>query len=347
MTTSQTSLASQVKVVGWRDRILQAHPGSDPRYWPDALLAQHMAAEIADLRASLQAENADHRLELGGQQMDLDAVQARVVKLEQSNDNLRKDRKRLTLQAVALRDEIEALRASAGEGQELMRFEYRHPNGESHTIQVSREDVLQQMPDFLFEALCAKFCRCEPIGETNVIECSCDEYAEEFQLLAAAPTQVVPKWQPLTGPGQVRKGDVLKFTLAGKEIEAPAQLIINEGTGKEEIVYNRGKNHYFITSMAVAGTSSHRSVMVMGKRPSGSPVSEADLAELQRDAARYRWVKQRAWYVDRAAEVYELDRVRGSAFREAVPVDDDDVESAIDAAMQSAAHDEIEEGRDG
>ncbi|HCL3538922.1 TPA: hypothetical protein N2A70_006647, partial [Pseudomonas aeruginosa] len=100
-----------------------------------------------------------------------------------------------------------------------------------------------------------------------------------------------------------------------------------------------------IAFLHLAGTSSHRSVMV--KRPSGSPVSEADLAELQRDAARYRWVKQRAWYVDRAAEVYELDRVRGSAFREAVPVDDDDVESAIDAAMQSAAHDEIEEGRDG
>ncbi|WP_311061463.1 hypothetical protein [Pseudomonas aeruginosa] len=345
MTTSQTSNVSQVKVVGWRDRILQAHPGSDPRYWPDALLVQHMTAEIADLRASLQAAGTGHRFELDGQQLDLDAARTRAVELEQSNDNLRKDRKRLTSQAVAHRDEIEALRVKAGQVLEVMRFEYRHPNGESHTIQVSREDVLQQMPEFLFEALCAKFCHCEPIGETNVVECSCDEYAEEFQLLAAIPAQVVPKWQPLTGPGQVKKGDLLQFTLSGKEIEAPAQLIINEGTGKEEIVYNRGKNHYFITSMAVDGTSLHRSVMV--KRPNGSPVSEAELAELKRDAARYRWVKQRAWYVDRAAEVYELDRVRGSAFREPIPVDDDDVESAIDAAMQSAAHDEIEEGRDG
>ncbi|MBB1606495.1 MULTISPECIES: hypothetical protein [unclassified Pseudomonas] len=39
------------EVAGWRDLILAAHPGSDPRYWPDALLVQHMTAEIEDLRA--------------------------------------------------------------------------------------------------------------------------------------------------------------------------------------------------------------------------------------------------------------------------------------------------------
>ncbi|EME5140586.1 TPA: hypothetical protein ACGSS8_003094 [Pseudomonas aeruginosa] len=66
-------------------------------------------------------------------------------------------------------------------------FEYRHPNGESHTVTVSRDQVINEMPDFLFEALCSKFCNCEPVGETNVVECCCDEYAEEFKLLAAAP----------------------------------------------------------------------------------------------------------------------------------------------------------------
>ncbi|WP_201021004.1 hypothetical protein, partial [Pseudomonas aeruginosa] len=66
-------------------------------------------------------------------------------------------------------------------------FEYRHPNGECHTVTVSREQVINEMPDFLFEALCSKFCNCEPVGETNVVECRCDEYAEEFKLLAAAP----------------------------------------------------------------------------------------------------------------------------------------------------------------
>lgn len=52
------------RVIGWRERILAAHPNSDPGFWPDALLVEHMAAEIADLRAALaqpspaQAEGA-------------------------------------------------------------------------------------------------------------------------------------------------------------------------------------------------------------------------------------------------------------------------------------------------
>ncbi|MDG9825461.1 hypothetical protein N5C90_16915 [Pseudomonas aeruginosa] len=72
-------------------------------------------------------------------------------------------------------------------------FEYRHPNGECHTVTVSREQVINEMPDFLFEALCSKFCNCEPVGETNVVECCCDEYAEEFKLIAAAPGKEVPQ----------------------------------------------------------------------------------------------------------------------------------------------------------
>lgn len=78
-------------------------------------------------------------------------------------------------------------------GPEEFSFEYRHPNGESHTVTVSRDQVINEMPDFLFEALCSKFCNCEPAGETNVVECCCDEYAEEFKLLAAAPGNSVPQ----------------------------------------------------------------------------------------------------------------------------------------------------------
>ncbi|BAJ09085.1 hypothetical protein KPP10_gp120 [Pseudomonas phage KPP10] len=70
-------------------------------------------------------------------------------------------------------------------------FEYRHLNGECHTVTVSREQVINEMPDFLFEALCSKFCNCEPVGETNVVECCCDEYAEEFKLIAATPGKEV------------------------------------------------------------------------------------------------------------------------------------------------------------
>lgn len=57
------------RVIGWRERILAAHPNSDPGFWPDALLVEHMAAEIADLRAALaqpspaQAEQAEAEAE--------------------------------------------------------------------------------------------------------------------------------------------------------------------------------------------------------------------------------------------------------------------------------------------
>ncbi|MFO7066844.1 UNVERIFIED_CONTAM: hypothetical protein P3C79_16485 [Pseudomonas aeruginosa] len=94
-----------------------------------------------------------------------------------------------------LRELRDMLAAAPARGQhsvpEEFSFEYRHPNGECHTVTVSREQVINEMPDFLFEALCSKFCNCEPVGETNVVECRCDEYAEEFKLLAAAPGKEV------------------------------------------------------------------------------------------------------------------------------------------------------------
>ncbi|HFT1801858.1 TPA: hypothetical protein RHB50_006464 [Pseudomonas aeruginosa] len=92
---------------------------------------------------------------------------------------------------MAERQLLAMLAAAPGKAQhsvpEEFSFEYRHPNGECHTVTVSREQVINEMPDFLFEALCSKFCNCEPVGETNVVECCCDEYAEEFKLIASAP----------------------------------------------------------------------------------------------------------------------------------------------------------------
>ena len=77
-----------------------------------------------------------------------------------------------------------------------------------------------------------------------------------------AMLRMAPEWMALTGPGQIKQGDMLRFKVGDSEIEAPAQLVLHEGTGREEIAYNRGKNHYFITGMAVDGTSSHKNVMV-------------------------------------------------------------------------------------
>lgn len=83
--------------------------------------------------------------------------------------------------------------AQAGQLPDEMRFEYRHPSGERHTVTVSREQVLQEMPDFIFEALCDKFCRCEPIGETNVVECRCDELVAVPRGLLGAACHAIDK----------------------------------------------------------------------------------------------------------------------------------------------------------
>lgn len=74
-------------------------------------------------------------------------------------------------------------------------------------------------------------------------------------------------WQPLAAPGQIQVGDWVSATVAGSFICARAQLVIEPGTGREEIVYNRKKNHYFVTSMAVDGTSSHKGVLVAKAKP--------------------------------------------------------------------------------
>lgn len=78
---------------------------------------------------------------------------------------------------------------------------------------------------------------------------------------------VPPCWVPLYGAGQIKKGDKLRFICGGKQYTEKAKLILNPGTDKEEVIYNIRQNFYFITSMAVNGTSSHRNVEVFAAAP--------------------------------------------------------------------------------
>jgi|GEM_PF-6256636 len=70
----------------------------------------------------------------------------------------------------------------------------------------------------------------------------------------------VAQWKPVTGPGQVRVRQRLRFTIGDKAHTATVKEIIKPGTDNEEIVYDRGRNFYFITSMVVSGTSHHKNV---------------------------------------------------------------------------------------
>src|SRR5690606_31007938 len=65
----------------------------------------------------------------------------------------------------------------------------------------------------------------------------------------------------------------LCFTLSGEFFCVQAKKVLQAGTEDEEVVYNRSKNHYFITSMVVDGSSSHKNVMVAS---SGAPVAQSE-----------------------------------------------------------------------
>jgi hypothetical protein len=80
--------------------------------------------------------------------------------------------------------------------------------------------------------------------------------------LQGAEQAKASEWLPLLAPGQIQPGDFLSFTVGGKPVCAIARQVLFAGTDREEIVYNRQRNHYFITAMALDGTSTHKRVFV-------------------------------------------------------------------------------------
>jgi hypothetical protein len=86
----------------------------------------------------------------------------------------------------------------------------------------------------------------------------------------SAPVVEAPRsreWQPVTGPGQVRKGDMLRFKIGDKRYDERAKQILHPGTDKEEVIYDKGRNFYFITAMVMSGFSNHKCVEVLAAAP--------------------------------------------------------------------------------
>jgi len=63
--------------------------------------------------------------------------------------------------------------------------------------------------------------------------------------------------------GQIKEGDKLKVTYEGERISYNAEKILNAGTDKEEIILHVDSNLYFITSMAIEGTSWAKNVQIV------------------------------------------------------------------------------------
>ncbi|HAF94058.1 MAG TPA: hypothetical protein DCG67_20150, partial [Pseudomonas sp.] len=78
---------------------------------------------------------------------------------------------------------------------EVMRFQLKHPDtGDTRSVTLTRSEVADGMDDTIFEKLGDLICDCQPVGETNVVDCSCDDYIYEFELVNAAPiAQTAPQ----------------------------------------------------------------------------------------------------------------------------------------------------------
>jgi hypothetical protein len=61
-----------------------------------------------------------------------------------------------------------------------MDFTFKHPeSNEVKTVSLSPEKIQEMIGDQIAEEL---ICDCQPIGETNVVECNCEDYLCEFEL---------------------------------------------------------------------------------------------------------------------------------------------------------------------
>lgn len=66
-----------------------------------------------------------------------------------------------------------------------LEFTLVHPaDGEKHTVTLTREEVQEQMADELYEKLGELICHCEPVGETNVVDCNCIDRIEGFEIVS-------------------------------------------------------------------------------------------------------------------------------------------------------------------
>jgi hypothetical protein len=67
-------------------------------------------------------------------------------------------------------------------------------------------------------------------------------------------------WQPITKPGQVKVGDKLRFTIGDDKFSETAKVILHAGTDREEIIYNKRRNYYLITSLSIKNSGSSKNV---------------------------------------------------------------------------------------
>lgn len=73
-------------------------------------------------------------------------------------------------------------------------------------------------------------------------------------------------WEHLRTSGQIKIGDKIRFTVGGETTKTMVKEVLHPGTDQEEIIYSLTRNFYFITKMALDGSSTHKNVQVRIRR---------------------------------------------------------------------------------
>jgi len=110
-------------------------------------------------------------------------------------------------------------------------------------------------------------------------------YSGSSDHLAACAGGGVTQWQPITGAGQVKAGDALQFTIGDDRYSEVAKEILHAGTSVEEILYNKKRNYYLITSMAMENKGSQKNV-----RFKPAPRHDAPTSQIDEQAAFEEWL---------------------------------------------------------
>jgi len=93
-------------------------------------------------------------------------------------------------------------------------------------------------------------------------------------------------WQRITKPGQVKVGDELRFTIGDQKLSKKAKLIIAAGTDREEIIYNKSRNYYLITSMAINNEGSQKNVEFLESEQTDIGTLEQEIRQVRARLAR-------------------------------------------------------------
>jgi len=54
--------------------------------------------------------------------------------------------------------------------------------GEVKIVRLTPAEIQEELHDHLFDKLADNICSCQPIGETNVVVCNCEDIIEQFRL---------------------------------------------------------------------------------------------------------------------------------------------------------------------